>query len=73
MNYEEFYNALILECVEIFFKMFTKQSIDFTILTPVKNVAYFLGYITLFNNKPLLQHDLDLKQLLYEGFLKLPA
>lgn len=70
--------ALIAECISVILKIIMIESADpnaknevtRAATTPVKNVACFLGYLTLVHNQPLLSKDLDLKQLLLEAHEK---
>lgn len=70
--------ALITECIYVILKIIMIESVDpnaknevtRAATTPVKNVACFLGYLTLVHNQPLLSKDLDLKQLLLEAHEK---
>ena len=72
---EEFMSCLIQECVDAFLKILSKniKFYDATNLSPIKNIAYFLGHLTLFNNRPLLASELDLKQFICEGYMKSEA
>lgn len=70
--------ALLTECIYVILKIIMIESADLNsknevtraATTPVKNVACFLGYLTLVHNQPLLSKDLDLKQLLLEAHEK---
>ena len=70
--------ALINECIDVILRIIINESADPNnrneasrqATTPIKNVACFLGYLTLVHNRPLLSKDLDLKQLLLEGHEK---
>ena len=69
---------LIGECIDVVLRIIRSESADPTgkndfirsSASPVKNVACFLGYLTIAHNKPLLSKDLDLKQLLLEAHEK---
>jgi hypothetical protein len=58
--------------VDAFMKILSKniKFFDATNLSPIKHIAYFLGHLSLFNNRPLLASELDLKQLICEGYMK---
>lgn len=70
--------ALIKECITVILRIIITESVDpnnktevkRAATTPIKNVACFLGYLTIVQNQPLLAKDLDLKQLLLEAHEK---
>lgn len=70
--------ALRDECIEVILRIIINESVDPNnknevtrqASTPIKNVACFLGYLTLVHNQPLLSTDFNLKQLLLEGHEK---
>ena len=70
--------TFITECVDAILKIIINESIDSKnkndsakLASPsVKNIATFLGYLTLVHNKPLLSEDIDLKQLFLESHEK---
>ncbi|XP_070574645.1 LOW QUALITY PROTEIN: CCR4-NOT transcription complex subunit 1-like [Ptychodera flava] len=47
-----------------------KSSANYSDRTILKNLGHWLGMLTLYKNKPILQIDLDLKSLLLEAFFK---
>lgn len=72
--------TFITECIDAILKIIINESIDSKskgkgdsakLASPsVKNIATFLGYLTLVHNRPLLAEDIDLKQLFLEAHEK---
>lgn len=78
MKRKSIVNSLINECIQAILTIITtefarsshRNEMGSTVSTPIKNVSYFLGYLTIFHNRPLLTNELDLKQLLLESYEK---
>ena len=70
--------TFITECIDAILKIIINESADSKmknesakLASPsVKNIATFLGYLTLVHNKPLFAEDIDLKQLFLEAHEK---
>jgi hypothetical protein len=68
---------LIKESIDVILKIIRNEAVNFNkndtsraTTTPVKNVAHFLGCLTIMHNQVLFSSDLDLKQLLIEAHSK---
>lgn len=78
MKNKNIIKTFINECIEAILKIIINESIaprskvdSSKLASPsIKNIATFLGYLTLVHNKPLLQENIDLKQLLLEAYEK---
>ena len=78
MTNKNIIKTFINEWIEAILKIIINESIaprskvdNSKLASPsIKNISTFLGYLTLAHNKPLLQENIDLKQLLLEAYEK---
>ena len=78
MENKNIIKSFITECIDAILKIIINESTTIKIeadssklASPsIKNIATFLGYLTLAQDKPLLNEEINLKQLLIEAYQK---